>query len=252
MFDPLTELAQDAGHLAMSHFGRLSATSIDMKGPLDLVTIADRDVETLIQQRLQRDYPEDGVFGEEGSAIAGTSGRIWVIDPIDGTFNFVRGGHQWAISIGLYDNGTPVWGVVHAPSAGITITGGRDDAPRLNGKVMPKLAPYDPRRAAVGVSLGNNCPASERVEIMRFLLDDSGMMFRNCNSATHALIELATGEVDGHIGYGESSWDVMALWPVLMALGAVSTLDWASQPLEQKLRYVIGKPEVVEACRHLA
>lgn len=251
MFQIVSEIAEDAGKLAMSHFGELTAEAVDQKGPLDLVTVADRAVEALIQKHLLAAFPEDGIFGEEGASVQGTSGRTWVIDPIDGTFNFVRGGQQWAISIGLYADGQPEWGIVHAPAADITVTGGLKDSPRLNGKELPSLRPFDPGKAVIGVSLGSKCPAEDRLELVRFLIEESGMMFRNCNSATHALIELATGEVDGHVALGESSWDVLGMWPILTRLGAVSTLNWHDRHLGEVLKYVLGKPEIVLKCKHL-
>lgn len=249
MFQRVSEITEAAGKLAMSHFGQLAAKSIDQKGPLDLVTVADRSVEKFIQEQLLAAFPADSIFGEEGASVRGTSGRTWVIDPIDGTFNFVRGGSQWAISIGLHAHGQPIWGIVHAPAANITMTGGIHDVPRLNGKLLPALRPFEPDLAVVGVSLGSKYPAKDRVELVRFLIEKSGMMFRNCNSATHALIELATGEVDGHVALGESTWDVMGMWPILMRLGAVSSMEWTERHLNETLKYVIGKPEVVRVFR---
>ena len=246
MFHILSEIAGAAGKLALSHFGKLSDEAVDKKGHLDLVTVADREVEEFIKEHLLAAFPDDGIFGEEGATVPGTSGRTWVIDPIDGTFNFVRGGRQWAISIGLYANNQPHWGIVHAPAAGITVTGGQDDIPLLNSTALPGLQPFDAGRAVVGVSLGSKCPARDRVELIRYLIEESGVMFRSCNSATHALIELATGEVDGHVALGESTWDVMGMWPILTALGAVSTLDWRDKSLDDSLRYVIGKAEIVD------
>lgn len=251
MFDILTPLAQEAGALAMRHFGALAQSAISAKGPLDLVTVADREVEALIIARLQAAFPQDGILGEEGGMIPGTSGRTWVIDPIDGTFNFVRGGAQWAVSIGLWDGVQPVAGIIHAPVMGLTLTGGMTEAPRLNGRLLPPLSDYLPDRGAVGVGLVRTVPVAERIEMLRFLAEDAGIMFRCCNASTIALLEVATGEVDGHIGYGESTWDVMAIWPILTALGAVSTLDWSQTDLSAKLRFVIGKPGVVAACRSL-
>jgi myo-inositol-1(or 4)-monophosphatase len=251
MFNILTPLARDAGDLALSHFGNLAQSAIDEKGPLDLVTVADREVEAMIITRLRTAFPQDGILGEEGGTIPGTSGRIWVIDPIDGTFNFVRGGSQWAVSIGLWDGTKPVAGIVHAPAMGLTLTGGTSEVPKLNGRALPPLSPYLPDRASVCVGLGRAIPASERIEMLRYLTEDAGIMFRCCNASTIALLEVATGEVDGHIGFGESAWDVMAIWPVLEALGAVSTLDWSTTPLDAKLRFVIGKPALVEACQSL-
>ncbi|MFN4172622.1 MAG: inositol monophosphatase family protein [Pseudorhodobacter sp.] len=251
MFDILTPLAQEAGDLALTHFGHLSQGDVSSKGPLDLVTEADRAVEALIVARLRAAFPQDGILGEEGGMLPGTSGRIWVIDPIDGTFNFVRGGKDWAVSIGLWHNGQPVAGVVHVPVQALTLAGGVADAPTLNGTPLPPLTAYQPDRAAVSVSLGRAIPSMDRLAMLRFLTDEAGIMFRCCNAATLSLIEVATGEVDGHVGYGESVWDVMAIWPILTALGAVSTLDWARTPMTEKLRYVIGKPALVETCRPL-
>jgi myo-inositol-1(or 4)-monophosphatase len=251
IFDILNPLAHDAGDLALTHFGNLAQSNINEKGPLDLVTVADREVEAMIIERLQTAFPEDGILGEEGGAIPGTSGRLWVIDPIDGTFNFVRGGSQWAVSIGLWDGKKPVAGIVYAPAMGLTLTGGIGEAPKLNGQLLPPLSPYLPDRASVCVGLGRAVPASERIGMLRYLTEDAGIMFRCCNASTIALLEVATGEVDGHIGFGESAWDVMAIWPILEALGAISTLNWSTTPLDAKLRFVIGKPALVEACQSL-
>ncbi|MFN7224578.1 MAG: inositol monophosphatase family protein, partial [Paracoccaceae bacterium] len=163
-----------------------------------------------------------------------------------------RGGAQWAVSIGLWQDGQPMAGIVHAPVLGLTLTGGAGHPAMLNDKAMPLLSGYSPDRAAVSVCLGRAIPSDARIAMLRFLMDDAGIQFRCCNASTLSLIEVATGEVDGHVGYGESAWDVMGIWPILTALGAVSTLDWSSTPLDAKLRFVIGKPALVDACRSLA
>lgn len=105
MLSDLIPVVEEAGALALAHFGRLSPAEIAEKGHLDLVTVADRAVEALISARLGTLFPDDGIYGEEGGRAAGTSGRVWVIDPIDGTFNFVRGGIDWGISVGLFEGG---------------------------------------------------------------------------------------------------------------------------------------------------
>ena len=117
-------LAREAGAVALSHFEALSTVPVVAKGHLDLVTAADQEVERFLTQGLGEAFPDDGIFGEEGAAQDGTSGRTWVLDPIDGTFNFVRGGDQWAISIGLYENGHPSFGVIFAPLRSQMLVGG--------------------------------------------------------------------------------------------------------------------------------
>jgi len=108
-------LAQEADSLTMPRFGALDLR-VETKPDLTPVTDADQDVEVALRKRLSYERPDDSVFGEElGGAIA-FNGRQWVIDPIDGTKNFVRGVPVWATLIALLSDGVPVVGVVSAPS----------------------------------------------------------------------------------------------------------------------------------------
>lgn len=246
MRQTIETIAREAGALAMTHFCRLEGEQITAKRHLDLVTVADRTVEALIVASLRDAYPDDGILGEEGGSITGRSGRIWVIDPIDGTFNFVRGGAQWSVSIGLHAQGRPAFGTVFAPVSGQLISGGPDDPPRLNGVTLPPLGAWNPARAACGIGLGGAAPLDQRRAMLDFMAAQSGVMLRCCNSATAAMLELISGEADGYVGYGESAWDVMGIWPILAALGAQSTLDWAAVSLKEKLSFAVGKPGLVD------
>jgi myo-inositol-1(or 4)-monophosphatase len=245
MFDILLPLVQDAGRLALQHFGRLPEGDIAQKGHLDLVTVADRAVEALLIDGLRRAFPEDGILGEEGGDHLGTSGRVWVIDPIDGTFNFVRGGVQWAVSVGLFAGGRPVLGIVHAPAAGLMLTGGIDHAPELNGQPLPPLAPFAPARGVIGLSLSARMPLETRLAFLGRAMDEAGVMLRICNASTWSLIELARGEVDGHVGLGEQAWDVMGMLPIVTALGATGTPPWPDDRLGARIYHVVGKPGLV-------
>lgn len=243
MYANIEAIARDAGKLALDYFDRLSSLPVEAKGHLDLVTLADRDVEEFITHRLQDVCPGDGIFGEEGSAIEGTTGRTWVIDPIDGTFNFVRGGDQWAISIGLFENGRPVFGTIYAPLRNQMLVGGCNVPAKLNGTVLPPRNGLDRSRASVGVGFHPVVPTQSRLDVLRFIIDDARMVFRCCGSATISLLEVASGEVDGYVGIGESSWDVMAALPILEQLGVESTIDWSTQDLKSKLQFACGTPE---------
>src|SRR5215471_18892704 len=75
------------------------------------VTIADRDNERLIREAIEREFPDDGILGEEGSSKPGTSGRRWIIDPIDGTRDFVRGNRFWCVLVALEQDGESLVGV---------------------------------------------------------------------------------------------------------------------------------------------
>lgn len=244
-------IAREAGKLALTHFRSLANLPVESKGHLDLVTLADRQVEELLIARLMDAFPDDGIFGEEGGDVSGTSGRIWVIDPIDGTFNFVRGGQNWAVSIGLYQNRRPVFGVIHAPVRDLTLVGGDTVPTRLNGRPMRPLPAFDLSRASTGFSFHPTISTADRLEAIRFISDDLGINFRLCGSATMSLIEVAMGETDGYLSLGDSTWDVMAALPILANLGVVHTIDWDRTELTSKLRFACGSRAFLDTLRPL-
>lgn len=243
----IESIARDAGDLALSYFGKLSSVAVEAKGHLDLVTAADKDVEAYVTNALTKAFPDDGVFGEEGASRPGRSGRTWVIDPIDGTFNFVRGGDQWAVSIGLYEGGRPVFGVIHVPVRGQTLTGGIGIASALNGVAITPRAGMKAGQAACGVGFHPVIPVDMRLDTLRFVLEEAKMSFRCCGSATLSLIEIALGQVDGYLGAGESTWDLMAAVPILEQIGIGCTVDWTRTDLGDKLRFACGTPEFLKA-----
>jgi histidinol phosphatase-like enzyme (inositol monophosphatase family) len=94
---------------------RANGVSAETKPDTSPVTIADRENELLIREAIEREFPGDGILGEEGASKAGASGRRWIVDPIDGTRDFVRGNRFWCVLIALEDEDEPVVGVAHFP-----------------------------------------------------------------------------------------------------------------------------------------
>ena len=169
-----------------------------------------------------------------------------MIDPIDGTFNFVRGGDQWAVSIGLYQNGAPRFGIINAPVRRQLVMGGEGVPATLNGTALAPRQGMDRSRAATGVGFHPVIPPDDRLDMLRFVMEEARMVFRCCGSATISLLEIATGEVDGYIGMGESTWDLMAALPILAQLGIESTVNWSDITLAAKLKFACGTPEFLE------
>ncbi|GAB6985959.1 inositol monophosphatase family protein [Nocardioides pyridinolyticus] len=137
-------LVRAAGTLALRMRGE--GLSVDAKTSIsDVVTAADRAAELLVVDTLAAERPDDGVLGEEGAARAGTSGRTWVIDPVDGTYNFVAGLDWWCSAIALTDGDDLVLGAIHHPATGRTWVGGPDLPTTVDG--VP-LAPITDRPLA--------------------------------------------------------------------------------------------------------
>lgn len=110
-------LADGADVVTMQHY-RTSSLVIETKADLTEVTVADRGSETAIRTRLHNERPHDGILGEEHGTIEGTSGCRWIVDPIDGTSNYVRGVPLWATLIALERDGELVVGVASCPALG--------------------------------------------------------------------------------------------------------------------------------------
>src|SRR5262245_43629570 len=113
-------VARKAGEIAMRYWNR--GIVAETKADLSPVTVADKECEAAIAKALEEAFPEDGLLGEEGAAKESRNGRRWIIDPIDGTRDFVRGNRAWATLIGLEADGEVVAGVASFPATGEIFT----------------------------------------------------------------------------------------------------------------------------------
>ena len=123
-YELAAELVREAGQLALlMRQGGLDAqrkTSIS-----DVVTAADHAAEAYVLEQLRRCRPDDGVLGEEGAAVRGSSGRTWVIDPVDGTYNFLHGSTYWCSAIALKDESDVLLGAIFQPEEDKLWIGGK-------------------------------------------------------------------------------------------------------------------------------
>ena len=122
----------------------------------DVVTAADHAAEAYVLEQLQRCRPDDGILGEEGASVAGTSGRTWVIDPVDGTYNFLHGSSYWCSAIALKDPSGVLLGAIFQPEDDKLWLGGIDRPASLNGE---RLTAFRPERT--GAPSRSDIPLSE-------------------------------------------------------------------------------------------
>ncbi|HUR72625.1 MAG TPA: inositol monophosphatase family protein [Sporichthya sp.] len=203
-------LAREAGSLL--HSGRpAGALLVSSKTtPTDVVTEMDHAAEALITEALARLRPHDGILGEEGTDRTGTSGVRWVVDPLDGTVNYLYDLGGWAVSIAAELDGQGLVGVVHVPSSGETFAAVRGEGATCNGRPL-RLGPgpaldralvatgfgYDPRRRA------------HQAEVLRHVLPAVRDIRRNGACAVD-LCALAAGRVDAYFERGVKHWDYAA------------------------------------------
>ncbi|MGI9658763.1 MAG: inositol monophosphatase family protein, partial [Gaiellaceae bacterium] len=132
-----TELARAAGGLLLDYVPRRDSLAARSKStPTDLVSAADNASEALLRRQIEAAYPADAILGEEGADRPGTSGRTWVLDPLDGTTNFLFGVPVWGVSIACEDSAGALLGCVLDPSRDELFSATRGGGARLNGQAV--------------------------------------------------------------------------------------------------------------------
>jgi myo-inositol-1(or 4)-monophosphatase len=219
-------VARAAGEVLMSYYGRPPEGLASKTSETDLVSDADREAERVVRELLAAERPGDGLLAEEGSRSAGASGRRWIVDPLDGTVNFLYGFPAWAVSVALEDaDGTAV-GVVHSPVHGETFAAVRGEGARVNGRPLRVGGRRQLGRAMVAPGFAY-APArrAEQAEVIRRLLPRARDI-RRAGAAALDLAWLAAGRVDAFYERGLHAWD-RAAGDLLVreAGGAVAELD---------------------------
>jgi myo-inositol-1(or 4)-monophosphatase len=202
-------VAGEAGKLAHDYFMRRAQLEIERKGMQDLVSVADRAVEDLIRRRLSGAFPEDDLLGEEGGgAERRSSAGLWVIDPIDGTANFLRGMPYWSVALAYVVDDRVEIGVTYDPVHDELFwarRGGgahRDQAPvRVSGAT-------DPQRAIIGSTFTFKMGIEGYVGLIERILR-AGSDHRRMGSTALMMCHVADGRLDGCATGYCNSWDVI-------------------------------------------
>ena len=232
------ELARGAGKIVLSHFGKVERlTKTHIAAQEEAVTDADRASQRYIVSGLRRRFPNDGIVGEEsetGTSITfdcpDPAGRVWVIDPIDGTNNFIAGLGNFAVCIGLIERGMPVLGVVFDVTRDVVYSAAAGEGAWAgNEQIHARRTPMD---ASAMLMLTSNlldkqgrCPPW----VTQFL-SQTDWKIRMLGSAALEAIQVAAGVAHGAITMNGKLWDIAAPAAVLLEAGAVIT-DLQGRPV---------------------
>jgi myo-inositol-1(or 4)-monophosphatase len=218
--------ARAAGDVLMSYYGRPPEGLASKSSETDLVSDADREAERAVRNLLGAERPDDGLLAEEGSHTPGSSGRRWLVDPLDGTVNFLYGFPAWAVSVALEDAGGVAVGVVYSPVHAETFSAVRGEGARLNGRPLRVREPRALESAMVATGFSYEAERrAEQAEVIRRLLP-SARDIRRAGAAALDLAWLAAGRVDAFYERGLQDWDSAAgNLLVREAGGAVADLD---------------------------
>lgn len=205
------ELARETGKFLADKIGKLSTDDIRMKGIHDFVTYVDKASENLIIKSLKNILPEAGFIAEESPEIKRGERFNWVIDPLDGTTNYIHGLPLYAISIGLLDGKTPVSGVVFEVNSNECFYAWKNGGAFLNNNpinVSEKIKIHE-GLFATGFPYYDYSKLDPYLEFFKFLIKNSHGV-RRLGSAAVDLAYVACGRFEGFYEYGLHPWDVTA------------------------------------------
>lgn len=244
-------LARKAGELGMDYFRKLDTLTITQKGHQDMVSEADRNVETLIRKELAANFPDDGILGEEHGMEEGTSGYTWVTDPIDGTANFVAGIPQWCVIIACVHQGQVIVGVIHDPVSNETFKAAAGHGAFLNDKPIKVSKSESLSNGSVGVGFNGRTAITDAINAVGALVSKGGVFFRNASGGL-MLAYAASGRLIGYVESHMNAWDCLA--------GMLITREAGGEVLEQDInhalyhgaRVVVGAPGVFDDLKEIA
>jgi len=205
----VAKISQDAGALALSHFQELDALKVERKGRHDLVSQADRNVETLIRSALSNAFPNDGLIGEEHPAQAGTSGFTWVIDPIDGTSNFLASRPNWCVAIAGIENDRTEIGVIYDPCHDELYVASRGEGATLNETPMQATPATSLWEGATSIGHSRYSPQGSVGTLLNGITQNDGTIIASGSGAL-SIAYVAAGRTIGHLEGYMNAWDCLA------------------------------------------
>ena len=201
------EVAEQAGALLRQRFGQPRAGVQAKTTPTDLVSEADHAAEALIRELLAARRPGDAVLGEEGGSQAGASGLRWVVDPLDGTVNFLFGIPHWAVSLACEDEHGALVGVIHDPLRGELFAVTRDAQPTLDSRPITASSATDLPTALVATGYAYDVRVRARQAQVAVGVAARARDLRRAGSAALDLAWTACGRFDAFYERGLQPWD---------------------------------------------
>jgi myo-inositol-1(or 4)-monophosphatase len=236
--------ARAAGDVIIRQIDHVQDLPVIKKSRNDFVTEVDRHAEMVIIETLHKSYPDHAILAEE-SGQQGDSPYVWIIDPLDGTTNYLHGFPQYAVSIALQHRGELVQAVVYDPLRQELFTASRGEGAMLNNKRMR----VSKQKHLEGALLGTGFPFKEQERLDEYL-DSFRALFpmtagiRRAGAASLDLAYVACGRLDGFWELGLKPWDIAAgALLIKEAGGLVSGLDSKDSYLENG-DIVAGNPEI--------
>jgi myo-inositol-1(or 4)-monophosphatase len=237
-------VTRKAGALALDYHRRPDALRIEHKGTQDYVSAADKACEELIVGDLSRAFPGDAFLGEEGGR-RGSADVTWIIDPIDGTSNFVRGIPFWCISVGLVVGREPVLGYIYDPVRDEMFAGVKGKGATLNGAPIRVTGQTELSEARLCLGFSYRRPVAPHARDVRALLDEH-VEYSRLGSGALGSVYVAAGRFDGYWERHINAWDVAAAVAIVRGAGGRTNDFFAGDGMESGNEILAATPALYD------
>ncbi len=237
-------LIKEAGHKIRNSFS--TRIDIDTKSNAnDFVTNIDREIEQFFIGRIQKDFPGHQIFGEEGfgDAVKTLGGVTWILDPIDGTMNFIHQKRNFAISLGIYIDGIGMLGYIYDVVRDDFYNARKGEGAYLNDERLPQLEVVPVKDAIIGINARWVAPNRyvDNEKIIGLILECRGT--RSYGTAAIELAYVASGRLDSYISMRLSPWDIAGGLVIAQEVGAIVTnFDGEMPQLLEQESCIVARP----------
>jgi myo-inositol-1(or 4)-monophosphatase len=245
------EIAQSGGQMALDYFRRVGSLDVVDKGLQDFVSEADQNVELHIRKLIEAAFPDDGIVGEEHAPKESKSGYNWVIDPIDGTTNFVNSIPAWCVVLAVVKDDQTRIGVIYDPVHSETYHAVQGQGATLNGQPLICPAATKMNRGSIGTGYCSRSSKPATTALITEVLAQDGIFHRNASGAL-SLAYTAAGRLIGYIEEHMNAWDCIAGQLIIAEAGGRIETQPADQFIAKGGRVVAGSAGVFDELVRIA
>lgn len=249
-FEAAVAIVHAAGALALSYFRARDGLVIEQKGVQDLVSRADRETENLILSRLQAAFPDDAILGEETGAH-GEAPVTWVVDPIDGTDNYLRGNPYWCIAIALVVDGRVEFGLTLDPNTDELYLGRRGQGAWCNHRRLQVSGATAVERSKILLGFSYRCPHDSHADLVGRLLARR-CEYARLGAGALSLAHVAAGRFEGYVELHMNAWDALGGLLLVAEAGGVVNDFLADDGLRRGNVTYAAAPGIHEFLRSVA
>lgn len=237
--------ARNASRIIMRSFGRLEAQQISEKKRNDFVTEIDKAAEKEIIQTIYKSYPNHKIIAEESGVLEGDETFTWIIDPLDGTTNFIHGIPHFSVSIAVRYKNKIEHAVIYDPIRNELFTASRGDGARLNDRRIRVSSNTKLERSLIGTGFPFKNPENIATYLRIFsdMLNQTGGM-RRAGSAALDLAYVAAGRFDGFWELGLSEWDMAAGMLLIQEAGGLLSDIHGEEKCLETGNIIAGNPKI--------